>query len=182
MSHNAFEGTELIRLFTRTSALPTQTQTCALTTTWRATRHTNTAHRKDGDSKAQARRSGRRFRTHGKAFPVSLAPKMDQVKVTDKTRLSDCHYENTISVLVGDKKQLFTVYKDVICASSKFFKAACSERWIEGKEKKISLPEVEPALFRSYVAWLYSGNYQLGVSKDDTVDAQDSALDTGVEL
>jgi hypothetical protein len=107
---------------------------------------------------------------------------MDQVKVTDKTRLSDCDYENTISVLVGDKKQLFTVYKDVICASSKFFKAACSERWIEGKEKKVSLPEVEPALFRSYVAWLYSGNYQLGVSKDDTVDAQDSALDTGVEL
>jgi hypothetical protein len=82
--------------------------------------------------------------------------------------LSDCEYNNTISVLVGEKKQLFTVYKDIICASSKFFKAACSERWVEGKEKKVLLPEVEPKFFQSYVAWLYSGNYQLQASKDDT--------------
>jgi hypothetical protein len=70
----------------------------------------------------------------------------------------------------------------MICASSKFFKAACSERWIEGRAKKVSLPEVEPAIFRSYVAWLYSGDYQLEASKDDTTRVKDSALDKGVEL
>jgi hypothetical protein len=70
----------------------------------------------------------------------------------------------------------------VICASSKFFKAACSERWIERKTKKVSLPEVEPEVFQSYVAWLYSGHHHMEASKDDPVDLKDVALGKAVEL
>jgi hypothetical protein len=83
---------------------------------------------------------------------------------------------------VGEKKKLFTVHKDLICASSKFFKAACSERWVEGKEKKVSLPEVEPEVFQNYVAWLYSGIYQLQACKENTGAVLDSGLDAVVDL
>ena len=74
------------------------------------------------------------------------------------------------------------VYEDVICASSKFFKAACSVRWVEGKEKKVSLPEVEPELFQSYVAWLYSGEYKLQAPKDDSEDAYYVYWDESINL
>lgn len=74
------------------------------------------------------------------------------------------------------------VYKDVICASSKFFKAACSQRWVEGREKKVRLPDVEPKIFQSYVAWLYSGTYQMQACKDDPKEVVWSALNTAVEL
>jgi hypothetical protein len=46
----------------------------------------------------------------------------------------------------------------VICVKSKFFRAACSERWKdskEGQEKVVRLPEVEPEVFQRYVDWTY---------------------------
>jgi hypothetical protein len=46
----------------------------------------------------------------------------------------------------------------VICAKSKFFHAACSERWKdskEGQEKVVHLPEVEPETFQRYIDWTY---------------------------
>jgi hypothetical protein len=70
----------------------------------------------------------------------------------------------------------------VICASSKFFKDACSERWIQGKEPKVFVLEVEPKTFQSYVEWLYSGNYQLQASKGDPMDVVHSALDAAINL
>lgn len=83
---------------------------------------------------------------------------------------------------MGSHKELFVVYKDVICASSKFFKAACSERWVQGKESKFFLLEVEPKTFQSYVEWLYSGNYQLPACKGDPMDVVLSALDAAINL
>lgn len=71
----------------------------------------------------------------------------------------------------------------MICASSKFFKAACLERWVQGKEPpKIFLLEVEPKVFQSYVEWLYSGNYQLQASEGDPMDVVHSALDAAINL
>jgi len=86
-------------------------------------------------------------------------------------------YNSTVKVLVGPEEQPFVVYKDLICASSKFFKAACSKRWTEGQEKLIRLPEVEPKNFQGYVAWLCSGKYQPKASEGDGDDVIDEALD-----
>lgn len=68
---------------------------------------------------------------------------------------------------MGAEEQLFVIHKDIVCASSNFFKAACSDSWIEGKERRVRMPEVEPELFQTYITWLYSGNAQAHVSKDD---------------
>lgn len=56
---------------------------------------------------------------------------------------------------MGSEKT-FTVYKDLVCAKSKFFIAACSEHWIEGEEKKVKLPNVSPAVFQRYLSRVYS--------------------------
>lgn len=61
------------------------------------------------------------------------------------------NYNDTIFVLVGAEEQCFTVHKDVICVKSKFFKAACSDRWT----KFVRLPSVEPGVFQRYLDWAY---------------------------
>ena len=53
--------------------------------------------------------------------------------------------------------QEFTVHRHLICANSKFFKAACSKLWAEGKEKVVRLPEVRVDAFQAYVVWVYTG-------------------------
>lgn len=68
-----------------------------------------------------------------------------------------CDFTKQISVLVGPDEQTFFVHKDMICARSRFFKAACSERWVEGKEKRVELPDVEASLFHCYIARVYGG-------------------------
>jgi hypothetical protein len=87
-----------------------------------------------------------------------------------------------VIVLVGPEEQPFSVYKDIICASSKFFKAACSERWIEGKEKKVRLPEVKPSVFQGYIAWLCSGHYQMQASRGDPLDVINATTTAMIEM
>lgn len=79
-------------------------------------------------------------------------------------------YNDTITVLVGDKEKRFTVHKDVICVKSKFFRAACSKRWREGQEKIVRLPEVRSAsIFQLYMDWTY-GN-ESGLFKETYFDS-----------
>lgn len=58
---------------------------------------------------------------------------------------------------------MFIVHKDILCANSKFFQAACSERWLRSTEaeRKIKLPEVDPQVFQGYLSWIYSGELDL---------------------
>jgi hypothetical protein len=67
----------------------------------------------------------------------------------------DYDYDDIIIVLVGEEKIKFSVYKDIICEKSKFFNTACApDRWLEGKEKTVSLPKVDP--------WTVQGLLSLG--------------------
>jgi hypothetical protein len=49
------------------------------------------------------------------------------------------------------------MHKIKLCSKSKFFRAACSKRWIEGQEKTVRLPDVKIELFRHYCEWICSG-------------------------
>lgn len=44
----------------------------------------------------------------------------------------------------------------MICAKSEFFRAACSTCWLEGREKVVRLPEVDPDIFKTYLDWTYT--------------------------
>lgn len=61
-----------------------------------------------------------------------------------------------VTVFVGEEKKRFILHQNAVCARSKFFKAACSNRWREGQERVVQLPEVEVTTFQSYCHWIYS--------------------------
>lgn len=56
----------------------------------------------------------------------------------------------------------------MICATSKFFCAACSTRWLKEGERVIRLPDVQPPEFQVYVHWSYTGDL---VVEDDATKA-----------
>ena len=56
----------------------------------------------------------------------------------------------------------------MICATSKFFRAACSTRWLKDGERVIRLPGIQPPDFQVYVHWSYTGDL---VVEDDATKA-----------
>lgn len=90
-----------------------------------------------------------------------------------------CDFTAQVSVLVGPDEQLFLIHEDLICAKSNFFAAACSDskRWVEGKEKQVRLPEVNPSVFQSYLSWVYSTSLNITELTTDQID-QDQLPDT----
>jgi len=71
-------------------------------------------------------------------------------------------YDSTITVFVGAGEKRFTVHRDVICVKSKFFRAACSDRWLEGQQKIVRLPEAHSTkAFQLYVDWTYTNELNL---------------------
>lgn len=66
------------------------------------------------------------------------------------------NYDETISILVGPEKAKFTAHKDVLSARSQYFNTACSERWLEGQQKTVPLPEHERETFQMYMDLIYN--------------------------
>jgi hypothetical protein len=57
----------------------------------------------------------------------------------------------------------------VICAKSKFFQAACSDRWQEGQEKVVRLPEARSTQASEvYVDWVYSSAVDPGLQQENS--------------
>lgn len=71
-------------------------------------------------------------------------------------------------MLIGpeESQQTYTIHKHLICNSSKFFHAACSKLWAEGKEKLVRLPEANPEAFQAYVVWVYTGRVIINKADD----------------
>ncbi|KAK5124932.1 hypothetical protein LTR85_001122 [Meristemomyces frigidus] len=66
-------------------------------------------------------------------------------------------FSETLTVLVGETKQVFTVHKDIISRRSSFFKAACHERWQGASTAKdVELPTDDPELFGTYLQCVYT--------------------------
>lgn len=65
---------------------------------------------------------------------------------------------------------MFLVHKDIICAKSKFFVAACSKSWLEGQEKQVKLPEVDASLFQSYLTWIYCGQLNITCFSNEDIN------------
>jgi hypothetical protein len=85
----------------------------------------------------------------------------------NKKRRIDSDVEDRVSQ-PGDAQE-FTIHRDLICANSKFFNAACSKLWTEGKEKVVRLPEVKVDTFQAYFVWAYTGRVVInkGAPRDE---------------
>jgi hypothetical protein len=72
-------------------------------------------------------------------------------------------------VLIGPGEQVFTVHRDVICAKSKFFKAACSA-WEGDQAITVSLPKNDAKVFQNYVDWVYGNTLMAAPTVDEDVE------------
>lgn len=77
-----------------------------------------------------------------------------------------------ITILVGEEERRFTVHKDMLCAKSKFFRAACSKRWASGVEKIVRQPEGTVEDFQIYVEWVYTSKVTLDTENLDKQQAR----------
>ena len=59
-----------------------------------------------------------------------------------------------LKVIVGPVKKAFYINKEVICAESEFFKAACKDIWSSGRENIVTLAEDDPEIFGIFLVWL----------------------------
>lgn len=75
-------------------------------------------------------------------------------------------FKEILTVLGGPEEVPFKVWKDVLRSKSDFFRAACSERWPEGREGVVRLPEQSAAAFKIYVKWAYFGYIALDIALD----------------
>lgn len=75
-----------------------------------------------------------------------------------------------VDVLVGEKKDMFSVHEKLIRAPSPFFDKAMSGPWLESTQRTIELPDDEPPIFAIYVHWLYYGT--LPVFNNETEDGE----------
>ncbi|KAF6241679.1 hypothetical protein HO173_000390 [Letharia columbiana] len=67
-------------------------------------------------------------------------------------------YDTMVVVLVGPVKQRFEIHKRLICSRSDFFKAAFTGNFKEADDGTLTLPEEDPATFKYFVYWLYTGS------------------------
>lgn len=61
-------------------------------------------------------------------------------------------------VTVGSLKVVFNIYKTLLCASSVNFAAALNGQFKEARGNVLPLDDVDVAVFRMYVDWLYKGD------------------------
>jgi hypothetical protein len=75
----------------------------------------------------------------------------------------------TIKVGRGPHAAVFPIPKALLCNSSTYFKAALNGNFIEGQTQTIELDDEDPAIFRTYVAWLYQDRSTLETSRSNSM-------------
>ncbi|RDW84340.1 hypothetical protein BP6252_01930 [Coleophoma cylindrospora] len=79
-------------------------------------------------------------------------------------------FEQLVELVVGDEKKGFRVHKDMLCAVSAFFDAACKPEWtqLENTEHPIiCLPEDDASVVKTMIKWLYSGRIHIQLNGTD---------------
>lgn len=64
------------------------------------------------------------------------------------------------------------VHKDIVCARSPLFEAACKKGWSEGQEGIVRLPEHTLNSFKLFAHWIYSDKIKLDLIPDPNENAE----------
>lgn len=84
----------------------------------------------------------------------------------------------------GDKKVKCSVHKNIICAASSFFEAACKPEWMKPEDRVIKLPEDDPKIIQMIIYWAYHDTICIPEDSKDTMWDTDleEALETDLGL
>ncbi|KAI4119143.1 MAG: hypothetical protein LQ338_007316, partial [Usnochroma carphineum] len=91
-----------------------------------------------------------------KPLYVSFTCLPSQNKMSKADFLNSFPYDEMFTVLIGPNQERFNIHKGLAC-EHRFFKAALEGSFAES-DGTISLPEQDPAIFRWFVYWLYTGS------------------------
>ncbi|KAF3940806.1 hypothetical protein ABW19_dt0201258 [Dactylella cylindrospora] len=73
------------------------------------------------------------------------------------------------TILVGPEEVEIKGHRAIVCTKSPVFKAACSEKFQEGIDKQIKLPDILPDAMDVVMKWLYETVYDLPQRNDDLI-------------
>ncbi|KAK5173495.1 uncharacterized protein LTR77_002176 [Saxophila tyrrhenica] len=71
------------------------------------------------------------------------------------------YFSEEIIVLVGEEKKRYVVHKNVLRATSRFFRDCLSGKWREARQRAIPLPESVADDFDVYLTYLCEGTIDL---------------------
>ncbi|OBT82325.1 hypothetical protein VE02_08193 [Pseudogymnoascus sp. 03VT05] len=77
-------------------------------------------------------------------------------KVASESYMSNYTQIATIIVGVGEEQKKWCIPTDLLCYQSGYFRGALRRHFIEAKEQKVELPDIDPRTFKFIVEWLYS--------------------------
>ncbi|KAM0797441.1 hypothetical protein BDR22DRAFT_440417 [Usnea florida] len=88
-----------------------------------------------------------------------MAPEAEESTehVCKKSRLTRESFSAVVQVKVGHEKT-FIVYRDILCRSAPYFKAALEGGFKESQDQVLELPDDDPTAFSHFQLWLYTGN------------------------
>lgn len=91
----------------------------------------------------------------------------------DRTLIND----ELITIVAGQGSSRYKVQRALLTSSSDWFKAALSERFKEGQERILTLPEAEPAVVEDFLYWLYHGRVQFETEPYANLDCKEDNSD-----
>ncbi|KAG9958487.1 hypothetical protein KCU61_g8279, partial [Aureobasidium melanogenum] len=85
----------------------------------------------------------------------------------------------TAQIIVGSGRDIqeFSINKKLLCNSSTYFKAALTNGFAETHDQKITLDDESPAIFRTYVLWLYQMRLYRDAMPEDDQEVQRHMLE-----
>ncbi len=78
----------------------------------------------------------------------------------------------TVKAGKGERTQLFSVHKNLLCQSSDFFESALNGQFMESKTSYLELTTLDPMIFEVLYQWLYTGSvdHVLDFAAESNVD------------
>ncbi|KAF1914382.1 hypothetical protein BDU57DRAFT_558026 [Ampelomyces quisqualis] len=93
-------------------------------------------------------------------------------------RPSPDNFESVILIVVGSgtKETSFQVHAGLLKHYSSYFRNALKESWVEGETKIVRLAADEPANFKTFFHWLYSGKLYYTLTPEGKVPFSDTKI------
>lgn len=92
-------------------------------------------------------------------------------------------FQRLITVIVGEEQASFSVHAHILRQKSPFFEAALSSRWNDKELPTIEMPEDDPAIFNTFVAWAYTNEVKPpSILENDVAEPDPQIMNNWLDL
>ncbi|KAH7304866.1 hypothetical protein BKA65DRAFT_560359 [Rhexocercosporidium sp. MPI-PUGE-AT-0058] len=107
---------------------------------------------------------------------VTAAPRTDNIKTKEPSLFAPQPVVTILIIISGSQPQQgngpptlmqalantykFIIHKNIICHHSPFFSAAFNSQFVEGQTQSMTLDDIDPVIFGSFVNWVYHQNVE----------------------